>query len=47
LLQTSVAQLEVKSGVWGAAGGILGFILLVAGTWAQSGVEAFMSTIRK
>lgn len=46
-LKTDVAQLQVKSGIWGALGGMLGFVLLVFGVWAKSGFENVMVFFKK
>lgn len=47
VLKVGQAQLEVKSGIWGAAGGIFGFIALVIGIWAQSGFDSIVSLFSK
>jgi hypothetical protein len=46
-LKTEVSALTVKSGVWGAAGGILGFVLLMVGIWTQSGIENVAAAFKK
>ena len=35
-IKTDIAQLQVKSGIWGAAGGILGFLLVFLTTQAEN-----------